>query len=661
MCGICGILCGSSTSYDGRAVIAAMNEHMKDRGPDARGVWSDPARAVVFGHVRLAIRDLSANGAQPMRSHSGKSLMVYNGEVYNAAELKADLAGTDCGPFRGTSDTEILLEHAEAFGLAKTLARAVGMFAIAFYDLSSGTLSLARDRVGEKPLYYGFSGDTFAFASDVGAFREIPGFPANIRREILPFYFSHGYIPAPYSIYEDVWKLEPGTILTVKAPYAHFDPRADGDIAWYYQQEQAGAQHASSGHAFQLFYSMKETAKKGRSQPFAGSRKEAAQELERLLKKAIQGQMISDVPLGAFLSAGIDSSTIVSLMQAVSPGTVQTYTIGMEDPKYNEAEIAGQIAEILGTRHTRMDITEQDAKNVIPLLPGMFGEPFADSSQIPTYLVSKLTRQHVTVALSGDAGDELFAGYTSYRSIERIWGKIGRLPVGFRQAAAAVLKGSARSDTAKVKNALLRAASPHDLHMIEQDPWNLGGRLVRDSGITRPAAYPEGFLYNGNTLQGDPHLSPLRETMLTDLLLYHPDDILAKVDRTAMAVSLETRVPFLDRDVIAFAWSLPDDYLRDDTRGKLVLRDILYQHVPKELMDRPKKGFSIPIDQWLLEEPLRSWAEDLLSPEKIRRQGILDEAEVSALWQDRKAGGEWKPQVWYVLMFQQWLQETGLG
>lgn len=661
MCGICGILCGSSTSYDGRAVIAAMNEHMKDRGPDARGVWSDPTRAVVFGHVRLAIRDLSANGAQPMRSHSGKSLMVYNGEVYNAAELKADLVGTDCGPFRGTSDTEILLEHAEAFGLAKTLARAVGMFAIAFYDLSSGTLSLARDRVGEKPLYYGFSGDTFAFASDVGAFREIPGFPANIRREILPIYFSHGYIPAPYSIYEDVWKLEPGTILTVKAPYAHFDPRADGDIAWYYQQEQAGAQHASSGHAFQLFYSMKETAKKGQSQPFAGSRKEAAQELERLLKKAIQGQMISDVPLGAFLSAGIDSSTIVSLMQAVSPGTVQTYTIGMEDPKYNEAEIAGQIAEILGTRHTRMDITEQDAKNVIPLLPGMFGEPFADSSQIPTYLVSKLTRQHVTVALSGDAGDELFAGYTSYRSIERIWGKIGRLPVGLRQAAAAVLKGSARGDTAKVKNALLRAASPHDLHMIEQDPWNLGGRLVRDSGITRPAAYPEGFLYTGNTLQGDPHLSPLRETMLTDLLLYHPDDILAKVDRTAMAVSLETRVPFLDRDVIAFAWSLPDDYLRDDTRGKLVLRDILYQHVPKELMDRPKKGFSIPIDQWLLEEPLRSWAEDLLSPEKIRRQGILDEAEVSALWQDRKAGGEWKPQVWYVLMFQQWLQETGLG
>lgn len=638
-----------------------MNEHMKDRGPDARGVWSDPARAVVFGHVRLAIRDLSANGAQPMRSHSGKSLMVYNGEVYNAAELKADLAGTDCGPFRGTSDTEILLEHAEAFGLAKTLARAVGMFAIAFYDLSSGTLSLARDRVGEKPLYYGFSGDTFAFASDVGAFREIPGFPANIRREILPFYFSHGYIPAPYSIYEDVWKLEPGTILTVKAPYAHFDPRADGDIAWYYQQEQAGAQHASSGHAFQLFYSMKETAKKGQSQPFAGSRKEAAEELERLLKKAIQGQMISDVPLGAFLSAGIDSSTIVSLMQAVSPGTVQTYTIGMEDPKYNEAEIAGQIAGILGTRHTRMDITEQDAKNVIPLLPGMFGEPFADSSQIPTYLVSKLTRQHVTVALSGDAGDELFAGYTSYRSIERIWGKIGRLPVGLRQVAAAVLKGSARGDTAKVKNALLRAASPHDLHMIEQDPWNLGGRLVRDSGITRPAAYPEGFLYTGNTLRGDPHLSPLRETMLTDLLLYHPDDILAKVDRTAMAVSLETRVPFLDRDVIAFAWSLPDDYLRDDTRGKLVLRDILYQHVPKELMDRPKKGFSIPIDQWLLEEPLRSWAEDLLSPEKIRRQGILDEAEVSALWQDRKAGGEWKPQVWYVLMFQQWLQETGLG
>ncbi|MGN1023264.1 MAG: asparagine synthase (glutamine-hydrolyzing) [Lachnospiraceae bacterium] len=661
MCGICGILCSSNTSYDGRAVIAAMNEHMKDRGPDARGVWSDPARPVVFGHVRLAIQDLSANGAQPMLSHSGRSVMVYNGEVYNAADLKADLAGTDCGTFRGTSDTEILLEHAEAFGLDKTLARAVGMFAIAFYDLSSGTLSLARDRVGEKPLYYGFSGDAFAFASDVGAFREIPGFSAKIRREVLPFYFSHGYIPAPYSVYEDVWKLEPGSILTIQFPYAHFDPKKDGDLAWYYKQEQAGAQNASSGHAFTLFYSMKETAKKGQSHPFTGTKKEAAEELERRLKKAIQGQMISDVPLGAFLSAGIDSSTIVSLMQAVSPGTVQTYTIGMEDPRYNEAEIAGQIAGILGTRHTRMDITEQDAKNVIPLLPGMFGEPFADSSQIPTYLVSKLTRQHVTVALSGDAGDELFAGYTSYRSIERIWGKIGRFPAGLRQAASAVLKGAAKGDTAKVKDALLRASSPHDLHMIEQDPWNLGGRLVRNSGIIRPAEYPAGFCYTGNTLQGDPHLSPLRETMLTDLLLYHPDDILAKVDRTAMAVSLETRVPFLDRDVIAFAWSLPDDYLRDDTRGKLVLRDILYQYVPKELMDRPKKGFSIPIDQWLLEEPLRSWAEDLLSPERIKRQGILDEAEVTALWQAFKGGAEWKPQVWYVLMFQQWLQETGLG
>ena len=661
MCGICGILCGGSTSLDGRAVVAAMNEHMKDRGPDARGIWQDPARRVSLGHVRLAIQDLSANGAQPMLSHSGRSVMVYNGEVYNAADLKADLAGTGCGPFRGTSDTEILLEHAEAFGLAKTLEKSVGMFAIALYDIPTGTLSLARDRVGEKPLYYGFSGDTFAFASDVGAFREIPGFANGIRRDILPFYFSHGYIPAPYSIYEDVWKLEPGTILTLDPPYTRFDPRKDGDVAWYYRQTRAGEMTSTSGHAYQLFYSMKETAAEGQARPFAGSRQEASEELARLLKKAIQGQMISDVPLGAFLSAGIDSSTIVSLMQAVSPGTVETYTIGMEYPRYNEAEIAGQIAKILGTRHTRMDITEQDAKEVIPRLPSMFGEPFADSSQIPTYLVSRLTRQHVTVALSGDAGDELFAGYTSYRSIERIWGKIGRLPAGLRRAASSALKGFSRGDTAKVKNALLAASSPHDLHMIEQDPWNLGGRLVRDSGILRPAAYSAGFLYTGSTLQRDPHLSPLREAMLTDLLLYHPDDILAKVDRTAMAVSLETRVPFLDRDVIAFAWSLPDDFLRDDTRGKLVLRDILYQYVPKELMDRPKKGFSIPIDQWLREEPLRSWAEDLLSPDRIRRQGILDEGEVSALWQAHQAGAAWKPQIWYVLMFQQWLQANGLG
>ena len=259
-----------------------MNEHMKDRGPDARGIWQDPARRVSLGHVRLAIQDLSANGAQPMLSHSGRSVMVYNGEVYNAADLKADLAGTGCGPFRGTSDTEILLEHAEAFGLAKTLEKSVGMFAIALYDIPTGTLSLARDRVGEKPLYYGFSGDTFAFASDVGAFREIPGFANGIRRDILPFYFSHGYIPAPYSIYEDVWKLEPGTILTLDPPYTRFDPRKDGDVAWYYRQTRAGEMTSASGHAYQLFYSMKETAAEGQARPFAGSRQEASEELARV-------------------------------------------------------------------------------------------------------------------------------------------------------------------------------------------------------------------------------------------------------------------------------------------------------------------------------------------------------------------------------------------
>ncbi|WP_242994441.1 asparagine synthetase B family protein [Butyrivibrio fibrisolvens] len=681
MCGISGLI---NYKGDVRAVISGMNDHMKDRGPDAEGIWISPDSKIALGHRRLAIRDLSANGAQPMRSHSGRFWMVYNGEIYNAAVLRERLIkesfckDTD---FRGTSDTEILLEGIEAYGVYETLSVCKGMFAIVVYDTVTGRLQLARDRVGEKPLYYGFVGrDSFAFASDIGCFTCIPEFEKNVNRAVLPLYFAHGYIPAPYSIYEDVYKLMPGTILTIDDPYAYFNPISDGDLAAYYKcgrsgfcfnssdyldasnykdiEKNTGDLCSETGHAYTIYWSMKEVAGRGQNNLFTGSEQEAADELERLIKESIKGQMISDVPLGAFLSAGIDSSTIVSLMQQVAPGRVKTFTIGMHEEGFNEADIAGEIAGILGTEHTQMYIDDNDAKAVIPKLADMFGEPFADSSQIPTYLVSKMTRQHVTVSLSGDAGDELFCGYTSYRSIERIWNKTSRISAPIRKASGAVLSSIASGDNA-VRAALLRASDSADLHMIEQDPYGYGRRIPiidRSGSCNR---HFKGTLYAGNT-QGN-YLSEVNHNiMLLDMNMYHPDDILVKVDRTAMAVSLETRVPFLDRDVVEFAWTLPIDYLRDDKVGKKVLRNVLYRYVPKELMGRPKKGFSIPIMKWLLEPQLRQWAENLVDPVKIKNQGFLNENEVTRLWKDFVTKKEWRPQIWYILMFQQWLENVGL-
>ena len=683
MCGICGLL-----NYKGnaRAAIAAMNLHMKDRGPDADGIWISPESPVAFGHRRLAIRDLSANGSQPMKSHSGRYIMVYNGEIYNAGVLKEKLISDEVckeSDFKGTSDTEILLEYAENYGLYDALRMSKGMFAIGLYDVKTGRLQLARDRVGEKPLYYGFiNREVFGFASDIGCFTELPEFEKKINRSVLPLYFSHGYIPAPYSIYENIYKLEPGTILTIDDPYGYFNPVEDGDLKEYYRSSKAGRSFNATnyyeghtykevydnidelcqdtGHAYTIFWSMKEAALYGQNNIFKGTEAEASEELDRLIKEAVKGQMVADVPLGAFLSAGIDSSTIVSLMQQVAPGRVKTFTIGMKEKGYNEAEIAKEIAGILGTEHTEMYIDDADAKRVIPDIPNMFGEPFADSSQIPTYLVSKMTREHVTVSLSGDAGDELFCGYTSYRSIERIWGKMGRIPYPVRKTASVIATPfSGFSDVAKIKAGLLGARNIADLHMIEQDPWNYGKMITSIDKNPADGRWNNKLLYAGNTLNN--YLSEMNhETMLMDMTMYHPDDILTKVDRTAMAVSLETRVPLLDRDIIEFAWTLPTSYLRDNKVGKKVLRNVLYKYVPKELMDRPKKGFSIPIDQWLKEPELRGWAESLIRRTKIKRQGYLNADAVHKIWDDFIKGGEWKPQIWYILMFQQWLEDNNL-
>ena len=637
MCGIAGLIRFGERSEEN---IERMKERMLHRGPDAGGTWKSDDGEVVLGHRRLAIVDLSETGAQPMLSHSGRFAMVYNGEIYNHRELRQRLLDEKkVTAFRGTSDSEVMLEAFEAYGTAEALQFMKGMFAVALYDRAEKKLQLFRDRIGEKPLYYGFvpgssGGKAFAFASDLGCIACLDGFDLPVEQGVLPIYFTHGYIPAPYTIYKGIRKLTPGRILTIRAPFTEAEISEE------------------------TYWSVEEAALRGTKNPFKGSFEEASQELERLMRASIRDQMVADVPVGAFLSAGIDSSTIVSLMQAESPGSVRSFTIGMEDPKYNEAEVAAQIAQHLGTQHTEMYITDQDAKAVIPLLPKMFAEPFADSSQIPTYLVSRMTRQHVTVSLSGDAGDELFCGYTSYASVERIWGKLSRIPAPLRKPASGIVLHSplVKKDIYRIKGKLLGAAGPEEIYRLshETDPLTAKIALVGN-------ALPYAYTLTRQDVLGEVN----RDVMLMDMKMYHPDDILVKVDRTAMAVSLETRVPLLDKDIVEFAWTLPIDYLRsgageasrDGKHGKRILRDILYRHVPRELVDRPKKGFSIPISKWLKEPELRAWAEELLDPAAIKAQGYLDADVVHRIWTDFTEHGIWRIQIWYLLMFQAWVQQ----
>lgn len=628
MCGIAGFF---NLKGDPQINIDRMLERIVHRGPDAKGVWIDPCdTGLTFGHRRLAIMDLSEAGIQPMVSHSRRYVICYNGEIYNHGYLLKQMREdgySDC--MNGTSDTEILLEAMELYGPVEAVKKCKGMFAIALYDRQEETLTLFRDRVGEKPLYYGYVGDAFVFASELGAIREVEGFDNALNTDILGVYMQHGYIPAPYSIYKNIYKLEPGTCLKIKCRFnknGKFDSFTEA------------------------YWSMMDAAVKGQKNIFTGSFKEAADEVERLLTSSIRDQMIADVPLGAFLSAGIDSSTVVSLMQSVSDKPVRTFTIGFEDKAYNEADVASQIAAHLGTEHTQMYVTQKDAQNVIPLLVDMFDEPFADSSQIPTYLVSKMTREHVTVSLSGDGGDELFGGYNTYAGIERIWNKTAKIPYPLRRMGGAMLKGlpldAERSRAMKARGHLLAAENPSDLYrrVYENDP--LVNSLLINNMIC-------SYKYNeiDSTLMTDPY----HAAMLMDLKMYHPDDILVKVDRAAMAVSLESRVPMLDRELVEFAWTLPLEYLRNDKQGKLVLRDVLYRRVPQELMNQPKKGFSVPVKEWLKEAELREWAEELLSSDLINEHGILNAEAVRKMWDEYINRDVWRVQIWYTLMLQSFL------
>lgn len=623
MCGIAGFCNFHGSVKMQEENLEKMKQRMLHRGPDAGGSYISEDGKVALGHRRLSIVDLSEAGLQPMKSHSGRYVMVYNGEIYNYKKLSQKLLNEKkVDRFRGTSDSEVILEAFEAYGVEETIAQCKGMFAIALYDTKEQKLYLLRDRIGEKPLYYGFMGDTFVFASDVACIAALDGFQNPIHKDVLGIYFIHGYIPAPYSIYENIYKLEPGCILEIKSPFKKYD--------------------------ISTYWSIKEVAQHGQEHLFKGTYEEAVDELERLLKASIQDQMMADVPVGAFLSAGIDSSTVVALMQSLYPDKVKTFTIGMEDEKYNEAVYAKEIAAHLGTEHTELYITEEDARGVIPKIPFIFGEPFADSSQIPTYLVSRMTREHVTVSLSGDGGDELFCGYNSYASVDRIWGKMKSVPYGIRKLASELVLHSPLSNKEiyRVKGTLLGARGASDLYRLsmEREP------LIKDitlSGKEIPYKYTEydpGFLKETN-----------HNIMLMDMLMYHPDDILVKVDRTAMAVSLETRVPMLDKDVVEFAWTLPVEFERQNGVGKRILRDVLYRYVPKEMMERPKKGFSIPIQKWLKEKELREWAENLIDRKTLCQQGILNPDVVWKMWTDFIEKDEWRIQIWYVLIFQEWM------
>lgn len=652
MCGLVGFL-GSVTGADGDAetLLHRMADTLIHRGPDDDGVWCDSEQRIGFGHRRLSILDLSPAGHQPMVSDCGRFVIAFNGEIYNHSDLRNELRQIPHSPhlsrrehvvWRGHSDTETLLAGIEAWGLEATLKKSIGMFAIALWDRQTCTLTLARDRIGEKPLYYGWQGSdnegVFLFGSELKSLKEHPAFAANIDRDALCLLLRHNYIPAPHSIYQGIAKLEPGCLLSVSL--AQPEPRI-----WKYWDAIV-------------------VARAGMDKPFAGTADEAVDALEVIVKDAVRQQMAADVPLGAFLSGGIDSSAVVALMQAQSSRPVKTFTIGFNEEGYNEAVHANAVARHLGTEHTELYVSPQQAMEVIPRLPGLYCEPFADSSQIPTFLVAELARQHVTVSLSGDAGDELFCGYNRYQLTASLWNKLSIIPIPLRSLAAngitaispqtwnrfvGFLPWTSVGDKLHKGAGVMTSASVGELYLGMVSSWADPAALV--VGGIEPATLLTG---NSPLLTG---LSDVQSMMALDTLTYLPDDILVKVDRAAMGNSLESRVPFLDHRVVEFAWQLPMGYKLREGQTKWALRQVLYRHVPRELIDRPKMGFGFPIDMWL-RGPLRNWAEDLLSEQRLRKEGFFYPEPIRQKWVEHLSGNRnWSSQLWAVLMFQAWLEQ----
>ncbi len=638
MCGIAGFV-GAASDFAGSnsdAIAERMAANLSHRGPDDQGIWRDAEAGTALVHRRLSIIDLSPAGHQPMLSADGRFVMSYNGEVYSYQPIAAELAASG-HKFRGHCDTEVILESFAANGIEPTLKRMIGMFAIALWDRRERTLTLVRDRLGIKPLYWAKFGDLFLFGSELKALRAHPGWTPHIDRNAVAAFMRHNYIPAPHTIYEGVHKLEPGAVLT---------------LPWQGEPQ------------ISRFWDARAVARNGMLRPLEGTDAELTEQLETLLQDAVGRRMIADVPLGAFLSGGIDSSTVVALMQAARSGRVRTFSIGFDIPGYNEAPQAAAVARHLQTEHTELTVTAGEARDVIPQLPEWYDEPFADSSQIPTYLVSAMTRKHVTVALSGDGGDELFAGYNRYQLTQRSWRALSLLPRPLRKAAAAALTAMSPD-----RWTLLLAALPSRMR-----PPQAGDKVHKAASVLRldsadaiyrrlvshwepaeimpQAREPQGLLDDPTLAKEFPDL--LARMQFLDLVTYLPDDILTKVDRASMAVALEARVPLLDHRVVEFSWRLPRDAKVRGNTSKWLLRQVLYRHVPPALVERPKMGFGIPLGEWL-RGPLRDWAEALLEERRLREAGLLDVAMVRRYWQEHLDGRRnWQYLLWDVLMLEAW-------
>jgi asparagine synthase (glutamine-hydrolysing) len=618
-----------------------MDMSLEHRGPDGHDVWIDAEAGVALVHRRLAIVDLSPAGHQPMHSADGRFVISYNGEVYSHLEIRAELERGGHS-FRGHSDTEVILESIARHGVGATAARLIGMFAIAIWDRKSRTLTLVRDRLGIKPLYWAKLDGLFMFGSELKALREYPGWTPRIKPEAVAAFMRHNYIPAPHTIYQDVYKLEPGTILTF-APGE--EPRLE------------------------KFWDARSVAREGIENPLHLDDATLTDRLEALLIDAVGKRMMADVPLGAFLSGGVDSSVVVALMKAANAGPVKTFSIGFEQAEFNEAPHAAAVARHLRTEHTELMVTSREALDVVPRLADMFDEPFADSSQIPTYLVSAMTRKHVTVALSGDGGDELFAGYNRYQLTSRFWRMLSLMPAPMRKlvAGAATSVSADRWDQlARMLPAGLAPPSAGDkLHKAASvlglpDADALYRRLVShwDPAALMPCvSETRGLLWDPSVRKDFPDL--LDRMQFLDLVTYLPDDILTKVDRASMAVALEARVPLLDHRVVEMAWRLPHSAKIRGGVTKWLLRQVLYRHVPRELIERPKMGFGVPLGEWL-RGPLRDWAENLISEQRLGESGFFDVALVRRHWQQHLSGQRnWQYLLWDVLMFEAWRERWG--
>ncbi len=652
MCGLTGFWdpLGRAGRESPAGVVEAMARTLAHRGPDDRGSWADERAGLALGHTRLSILDLSEKGRQPMVSAQGRYVLAYNGEVYNFPELRNELEGLG-HRFRGTSDTEVVLGCVEEWGLEASLPRFVGMFALALWDRRERRLHLVRDRLGLKPIYYGVSGQVFLFGSELKSLTAHPVWSGEVDRGALALFLKNGYIPAPHTIYKGIFKLPAGCALTMET--------------------KAGAGALSDLPRPRPYWSLAKVMEQGLKEPYQGSLDQAASELESFLGRAVEARMIADVELGVFLSGGLDSSLVTALMQTRSSRPVKTFTIGFWEETHNEAIFAREVAAHLGTDHTELYLTSREAREVIPDLPRIFDEPFADSSQLPTRLLAALARRRVKVALSGDGGDELFGGYDRYPATLEAWSRLRLIPGPLRGAAARLITGLPKGLWAKLpaaagllRSRMLAHRSPEEL--VQRGAGVLASENPAQvfAGILAHWKNPEEVVIGPGlplSVMEDPlelsrFKNPLTMMRYLDLAAYHPDDILVKVDRASMSVGLEVRVPLIDHRVVEFAARLPDRMLISKGKTKVILRQVLRKYIPEPLIDRPKMGFGVPLGRWL-RGPLRDWAQDLLAPERLIREGFLRPEPVARKWEEHLSGqADWKYLLWNVLVFQAWLE-----